>query len=104
MGKKKKLKSKAGAADMDEAIDEMVALQSIFAEEYRPDNAGTGFSLFVVPHPGQAAANHVSLDLDIRYIALPPSQSLWQWPHLSHLCAQVQVRLSKHGVGVASAQ
>lgn len=71
MGNKKKKKSKQKKDAREqlenaESREELLVLQAIFAEamEVRPDESG--FSIRVVPHPGEAAANHVAVQLIVR--------------------------------------
>jgi hypothetical protein len=65
--KKKSNKHKKGdARDSEEAHDEMLALEAIFAEAMVVKEDNSGFSLRVVPHPGEAEVNHVSIQLNIR--------------------------------------
>jgi len=71
MGKKKKGKSSRAAVDLEEAKEEMVALDSIYAEAFTPLESGKGFSMLIVPHPGEAAANFNSVELQVK-CATPP--------------------------------
>lgn len=73
MGKTKKkvggAKKRAQAAaemSQEEAREELLALEAIFGEDLAVHEGSLGFSLRVVPHPGEAAANHVSLMLVVR--------------------------------------
>lgn len=70
MGKKKKPKPKP-AVDAQEANDELLALESIFAQEFSRHADGHGFSLTVLPHPGDAEINFISVDLEVRYSIQP---------------------------------
>ena len=65
MGKKKKSKART-ATDAQEAKDELLALESIFAEDFSRHSDGHGFSIAVLPHPGDAEVNFVSVDLEVR--------------------------------------
>ena len=80
MGKKNKKKSsaakkkskKAGAESdefLAEAKEEMVALEAIFDEEFEAHEDGGGFNLTIVPHPGEAESNFVSVQLVVRQAA-----------------------------------
>ena len=67
--KKKATKQRKGTkneADLEEARDEMLALSAIFAEAMVVDEDQAGFNLRVVPHPGEAEANHVAIQLTVR--------------------------------------
>lgn len=66
MGKKKRSKARL-QAENEAAKDELLALGSIFADDFRAHEDGHGFSLSVVPHPGEAAASFIAVELDIRY-------------------------------------
>lgn len=67
MGKKKKKKGRSRAsADYEEATDEMLALQSIYDSSFTPAEDGLGFTIAIVPHPGEAASNSCSIDLEIK--------------------------------------
>lgn len=76
MKKKKKSKTKrpahAGDEELDKAEvhDELLALEAIFGEEIQLDNSN-GFILRVVPHPGEAETNYVSIQLEIRCAVVP---------------------------------
>ena len=66
-GAAKKRAAAAAALNEEEIREELLALEAIFGEDLAVhDGAGLGFSLHVVPHPGEAAANHVSLTLVVR--------------------------------------
>ena len=74
MVKKKPAKKKKALAaqelDREEVRDELLALEAIFGpEDFEARPEGSGFSLRVVPHPGQAEANHVSVKLVVRCAA-----------------------------------
>ena len=80
-----------------------VALQAIFSnpdgdaedeEPFKIDEDEQGFSLRVVPHPGDAEANFVWADLGIRFVDVLTSFSGWHsfaqqyeqpWHPASHL-------------------
>ena len=66
MGKKKKGKHSRAALDMEEAKEEMVALESIYADSFVPLESGKGFSMVIVPHPGEAADNNNSVELELK--------------------------------------
>ncbi len=74
MGKGKKKgggggKKKAAALELsqEEAREELLALEAIYGEDLAVHEEGLGFSLHVTPHPGEAAANHVSCQLSVRW-------------------------------------
>lgn len=74
MGKGKKKgggtggKKKAAASELsqEEVREELLALEAIYGEDLAVHEEGLGFSLHVTPHPGEAAANHVSCQLAVR--------------------------------------
>ena len=66
MGKKKKRGKSKVSNDFEEANEEMLALQSIYDEEFCPTDIGNGFTITIVPHPGDVASNRCSIDLEIR--------------------------------------
>lgn len=82
MVKKKPAKKKKALAaqelDREEVRDELLALEAIYGEDFEARGDGSGFSLRVVPHPGEAEANHVSVKLVVRcgaaaaFCRLPP--------------------------------
>eukprot|EP00873_Tetraselmis_striata_P037636 jgi/Tetstr1/457900/TSEL_044419.t1 len=93
MAKKKKRSAKAGGgkgrgsgggaarrgadeAFLEEAAEEMVALEAIFGAEFAAHEDGRGFDLRVVPHPGEAEANFVAATLKLRYPNQYPSAQL----------------------------
>jgi translation initiation factor 2-alpha kinase 4 len=84
MGKKKKQSSKkrAAAAELaqEEAREELLALAAIYGEdiEVHEGHASLGFSLRVVPHPGEASANYVSVTLVVRSGSPPPGRPAFQ--------------------------
>lgn len=61
-------KKKAAAAELtqEEAREELLALEAIYGEDLEVHEEGLGFCLHVTPHPGEAAANHVSVQLVVR--------------------------------------
>eukprot|EP00873_Tetraselmis_striata_P020196 jgi/Tetstr1/440460/TSEL_028786.t1 len=66
----------ADEAFLEEAAEEMVALEAIFGAEFRrAQRDGRGFDLRVVPHPGEAEANFVAATLKLRYPNQYPSAS-----------------------------
>ena len=74
--KKPKQKRRAAAAaelTQEEAREELLALEAIFAEDITPvhnnQNGSLGFALHVVPHPGEALANHVAVTLVVRCVS-----------------------------------
>lgn len=52
--------------DMEEAREEVLALSAIFGEALEVRDDEGGFTLRVVPHPGEAMANHVAVQLIVR--------------------------------------
>lgn len=85
MGKKKqKKKGRAAAAaelTQEEAREELLALEAIFGEDIAlredgPGSAGLGFTLRVVPHPGEAAANYAEVTLVVSFPDDYPSEEL----------------------------
>lgn len=63
--KKKKKQRQRQERDLEEQVevhDELLALEAIF-EELEVHPGGDGFTLRVVPHPGEALANHVAVTL-----------------------------------------
>ena len=76
--KKKSKKSKRRTAaheaefefDREEVRDELLALQAIYGDDLILLDNNEGFTLHVVPHPGEAETNYVSLNLEIRYIVV----------------------------------
>ena len=78
-GAAKRRAAAAAALNEEEIREELLALEAIFGEDLAVhDGAGLGFSLHVVPHPGEAAANHVSLTLVVR--CSPGRSSCWRFP------------------------
>lgn len=66
MGKKKKRNKAKAVTDFEEATDEMLALQSIYEQEYTPTEHGNGFTISIVPHPGDFGLNKCSVELEVR--------------------------------------
>lgn len=66
---KKKKKTKKNVHHInelhEEVQEELVALQAIFGEDLTVHDDQKGFSLRVVPHPGEAEVNHVSVIINI---------------------------------------
>lgn len=62
--------TRRSAAAQEEAREELLALEAIFGDDLSPahDGRALGFALRVVPHPGEAAANYVSLTLVVRWV------------------------------------
>ena len=74
MGKKKKRPRKNQAEGFAEANEELLALSAIYGGSasngmltVHDDNRG--WTMRVVPHPGDFEANHVSVELFVRYTA-----------------------------------
>lgn len=67
MGKKKKKARSKPVTDFEEAKDEMLALQSIYDNDFSPSDDEWGFTITIVPHPGEAASNHCSVDMEVRF-------------------------------------
>ncbi len=51
-----------------EQEEEQFALAAIYRDSYREDEDSHGFSLMVVPHPGQAEENYCSVELSVRCV------------------------------------
>ena len=71
MAKKKKKAqkrsaSKASIQTKQEIAEEILALSSIFSEEFCLHDDAIGFRLSVVPHPGSSKDNYTFVDLHIR--------------------------------------
>lgn len=72
MAQKKKKKAHRKAINnvsiqtKQEIAEEILALSSIFSEEFQLDEDGVGFCLSVVPHPGSSEDNYTSACLHIR--------------------------------------
>lgn len=49
-----------------EALEEFSALQAIFVEDLEVHEDETGFNLKLVPHPGQAEENFVSITISVK--------------------------------------
>ena len=62
---KKRATVEDGAAK-EAAADELVALKAIFEEELVLHDNAQGFTLRVVPHPGAAQVNYVSVELEVK--------------------------------------
>ena len=68
MGKKKKRNKAKAATDFEEATDEMLALQSIYEQEFTPTEHGNGFTILIVPYPGDSAINKCSIEMEVRLV------------------------------------
>jgi translation initiation factor 2-alpha kinase 4 len=74
MAKKKKKRKAPGKqrqpqsafAIREEVEEEIIALAAIYGEEFQLDEDNHGFRVKIVPHPGDAEANYVELQLHIR--------------------------------------
>ena len=71
MAKKKKKAqkrsaSKASIQTKQEIAEEILALSTIFSEEFCLHDDAIGFRLSVVPHPGSSKDNYTFVDLHIR--------------------------------------
>jgi hypothetical protein len=71
--KKKKKKPSTGGANQNikreptaDVKDELLALESIYAESFVVDKDRLGFALYVVPHPGDMEENHACIELNVR--------------------------------------
>lgn len=74
MSKKRKGRARARRRDREpsgDVAEELLALQAIYGEDLVPHADSMGFSLVIVPHPGQAAVNTVSLRLIVRRVSGP---------------------------------
>jgi hypothetical protein len=62
--------------DRAEVHDELLALTAIFGDDLKVEEGNEAFKLHVVPHPGEAETNYVSIKLEIRsemYMAISAS-------------------------------
>ena len=71
MGKKKKRNaqpshSSAAVVVPEQLVEELEALSAIYGPDYWLLEDGMGCAVHVVPHPGEAGANEVQLDLECR--------------------------------------
>jgi|LakMenEpi03Aug12_release.lakeMendotaPanAssembly.Ray.scaffolds.fasta_scaffold2195358_1 hypothetical protein len=66
--KNKKAKKRVPQEEFDrsEVHDELLALTAIFGEDLQVEEGNEAFKLKVVPHPGEAETNYVSIKLEIR--------------------------------------
>lgn len=67
--KKSSARRRAAAEDdaaKEAAADELIALKAIFEEDLVLHNNEHGFTLRVVPHPGEAQVNYVSVELEVK--------------------------------------
>jgi hypothetical protein len=72
MAKKKKKRTAPSVADIKhEVAEEILALQAIYADDFRLHEDGVGFAVTVVPHPGALETNYVSLELHVRWARAP---------------------------------
>lgn len=62
--------------DRTEVHDELLALTAIFGEDLEVEDGNEAFKLYVVPHPGEAETNYVSIKLEIRYPRRYPHEEL----------------------------
>ncbi|GMH33793.1 hypothetical protein BSKO_01627 [Bryopsis sp. KO-2023] len=75
MTRKNRRKNRRGKKEVEpldgglspEAQEELMALQAIYVDDLVMDEEGKGFDLKVLPHPGEAEANFVSVTLKVRY-------------------------------------
>lgn len=65
--KKAKKKDHKAHALKEEATDELLALQAIY-EDFDLHDDRMGFTLRIVPHPGEAQENWVSITLAFRQV------------------------------------
>jgi hypothetical protein len=61
----KKRQEQGEAVSSEEQRDELLALSLIYCEDLSAEEDGSGFSLVVLPHPGEAETNHVRVRLRI---------------------------------------
>eukprot|EP00884_Botryococcus_braunii_P014774 jgi/Botrbrau1/23298/Bobra.0102s0039.1 len=73
--KKAKKKDHKAHSLKEEATDELLALQAIY-EDFELHDDGMGFTLRIVPHPGEAQENWVSIKLAFRYQSSYPRTAL----------------------------
>lgn len=66
--KRKAQRQKVAAAQQikQEIAEELLAIEAIYAEDFQLHDDGVGFTLHIVPHPGELQANYVAVDLDVR--------------------------------------
>lgn len=77
MARKNRRKNKRSKRDVvtpteslcPEAQEELAALEAIYVNEFTLDDTGMGFSLKVLPHPGEAEANFISITLSVRQVS-----------------------------------
>lgn len=73
MGKKRQNKKKSkkghhkGPCQKQEVLDELIALEAVFADDFTLHQDSMGFDLHVVPYPSKVEVNHVSITLRVRY-------------------------------------
>lgn len=67
MGRKKKKKgNNKHAFDFEEAEEEMLALHGIYDQDFHEHEFGRGFTILIVPHPGDTLLNQCSVEMEIR--------------------------------------
>ena len=73
LNKKKKKKASGsggihlhGVASNPDIEEELLALESIYAEEFEVDPDRKGFTCMIVPHPGDMEENYASAELHVR--------------------------------------
>ena len=69
VNKKKKKKHAGGASQWDlnqDVEEELLALESIYADAFEVDEDRHGFTCMIVPHPGQGEENHCSAEMHVR--------------------------------------
>jgi len=102
-----KSKASKGRSSVDflaEAKEEMIALSAIFDSSFEVHEDERGFNLLVVPHPGQADDNFVSVKLVARYpTQYPAAQLLLKLSDAEGLEA-TQVRKVAKALHLAAAQ
>lgn len=66
-GKKKK-KKKTGnfASENPDVEEELIALDSIYGDSFEFDEDRHGFTVLIVPHPGEMEENHCTAELHVR--------------------------------------
>jgi hypothetical protein len=64
--KKKTKKQSAGWALSQEVTDEIIALAAIYGEDFELDEDSHGYTVRIVPHPGDFEPNLCAVKLHIR--------------------------------------
>lgn len=67
---KERRKADAAQQIKQEIAEELLAIEAIYAEDFQLHADGVGFTLHIVPHPGDLHANYCFVDLDVRWAVL----------------------------------